>query len=583
MYGHYIAKVDSSLGPGSVAGNLASIIAGRISYLLDLKGPSLLVDTACSSSLVAFHLACQAIRNGDCRMAVAGGVKLNLLPLTGFRIGIESEDYRTRSFDDSSDGTAWGEGVAAVLLKPLHLALQDRDSIYAVVKGSAVNQDGSSVGLTAPNALAQEAVIAKAWEDAGIDPESISYVEAHGTGTKLGDPVEINGLQRAFRRYTDKKQFCAIGSVKSNIGHLDSAAGIASIVKAVMALKHKELPASLHFQKPNRRIDFISSPVYVLHRRRPWTTDGFPRRCGISSFGFSGTNCHVILEEAPEIGKSSEGSGASYPVMLSAQSESALRTLIRRYVDFLGRHPDTNLADFSYTAAVGRGHYRYRLAAVAESARELRLKLETFTAGGSELHSMPHKQLFYGVRRTGYGDRTENGDLAQQEPVVRGNDNVGIDSHMLERMCRLYAHGEDVEWERVYEGQERYRISLPPYPFEKHACWFAPADELADDDVNCQDRSCDANPIGSVGFAAYEEPSSGLERQLADIWQNLLELERVGANDDFYELGGSSLDAMRLEVEVTKVIPGLQNMTIYSNLNHYPTVKQLAAFLRENP
>ena len=189
MYGHYIAKVDSSLGPGSVAGNLASIIAGRISYLLDLKGPSLLVDTACSSSLVAFHLACQAIRNGDCRMAVAGGVgKLNLLPLTGFRIGIESEDYRTRSFDDSSDGTAWGEGVAAVLLKPLHLALQDRDSIYAVVKGSAVNQDGSSVGLTAPNALAQEAVIAKAWEDAGIDPESISYVEAHGTGTKLGRP-----------------------------------------------------------------------------------------------------------------------------------------------------------------------------------------------------------------------------------------------------------------------------------------------------------------------------------------------------------------------------------------------------------
>jgi hypothetical protein len=150
-------------------------------------------------------------------------------------------------------------------------------------------------------------------------------------------------------------------------------------------------------------------------------------------------------------------------------------------------------------------------------------------------------------------------------------------------MCRLYAHGEDVEWERVYEGQERYRISLPPYPFDKHACWFAPADELADDDVNCHDRSCDANPIGSVGSAAYEEPSSGLERQLADIWQSLLGLERVGANDDFYALGGSSLDAMRLEAEVTKVIPGLQNMTIYSNLNHYPTVKQLAAFLRGNP
>ena len=235
-----------------------------------------------------------------------------------------------------------------------------------------------------------------------------------------GDPVEINGLQRAFRRYTDKKQFCAIGSVKSNIGHLDSAAGIASIVKAVMALKHKELPASLHFQRPNRRIDFIGSPVYVLHRRRPWTTDGIPRRCGISSFGFSGTNCHVILEEAPEIGKSSEESGVSYPVMLSAQSEPALRTLIRRYVDFLEQNPDTNLADFSYTAAIGRGHYRYRLAAVAENVEELRLKLETFTTDGSELYSMPLKQLFYGERRTGYGDRTENGDSAQQEPIVWG-------------------------------------------------------------------------------------------------------------------------------------------------------------------
>lgn len=264
-YLRFIEMADPSLFNISIPGNIKSIIASRINYLFDLKGPSMLIDTACSSSLTAVHIACQAIRNGDCDLAVAGGVKLNLIPGVKSEnedIGISASDGRTRTFDDSSDGTGGGEGVGAILLKPLHQAMLDGDDIYAVIKGSAINQDGSSVGITAPNSAAQEAVILKAWEDARVNPNTITYIEAHGTGTKLGDPVEMNGLERAFRKHTDKKQFCAIGSVKTNIGHLDGAAGMAGMIKAILSLHYKKLPPSLHFKRPNRSIPFIDSPLH---------------------------------------------------------------------------------------------------------------------------------------------------------------------------------------------------------------------------------------------------------------------------------------------------------------------------------
>lgn len=286
----------------SVQGNLSPIIASRISYLLDLRGPSMVVNTLCSSSLVALHLGCQSLKkNGECSMALIGGVQINLIPIRQVEVGIESSSKRTRTFDHQSDGTGAGEGVIAFLLKPLEKAMKDEDNIYAVIKGSAYNQDGASAGLTAPNPAAQEDVIIKAWQEAGLDPETISYIEAHGTGTRLGDPIEIDGIKRAFRRYTDKRQFCAIGSVKSNIGHLDASAGLAGLLKAVLALQKGKIPPTINFERPNKMIAFHKSPVYVNTKLREWETDGFPRRCGVSSFGFSGTNCHVILEEAPHM------------------------------------------------------------------------------------------------------------------------------------------------------------------------------------------------------------------------------------------------------------------------------------------
>jgi len=265
-------------------------------------------DTTCSSSLVALHLASKAIQRGECDQAIAGGIKLNILPIGKINIGIESKDGFTRSFDESADGTNWSEAVAAVFLKPLAKAITDKDNIYAVIKGSAINQDGTSAGLTAPNAKAQEEVIISAWKDAQIDPRTVSYIEAHGTGTKLGDPVEIEGISQAFRRYTDARSFCLIGSAKSNIGHTAEASGLVSLIKSCLALKNKKIPSSIHFHEPNRKVDWDNAPVSVVTKLTAWkrSEENTPLRCGVSSFGLSGTNCHVVLEEAPPSFRSAE-------------------------------------------------------------------------------------------------------------------------------------------------------------------------------------------------------------------------------------------------------------------------------------
>ncbi|MFC6650085.1 beta-ketoacyl synthase N-terminal-like domain-containing protein [Paenibacillus rhizoplanae] len=379
-YKRLIAELSPASLNASIPGNIHSMIASRIAYLLDLKGPSMLVDTACSSSLVAVHLACRALRQGECDFALAGGIKLSLLPVkqgSGGGLGVGSSDDRTRTFDEHSDGTGGGEGVVAILLKPLKQAVRDRDHIYALVKGSAVNNDGTSAGITSPNSLAQEDVLARAWADAGIHPERLEYIEAHGTGTKLGDPVEIEGLRNAFGRYTSRKQFCGIGSLKTNVGHLDHCAGIAGFLKAVLSLKHSELPASLHFTAPNARISFPDSPVYVNERLRVWESGGGPRLCGVSSFGLSGTNCHVVLEEAPHAADTvlnaaePDDTGELALFSLSARSEAALSAYLGAYQSYLHEENRYTLRDLCYTANTGRGHYACRAAVLCSSREEL--------------------------------------------------------------------------------------------------------------------------------------------------------------------------------------------------------------------
>ncbi|MEW9698044.1 SDR family NAD(P)-dependent oxidoreductase [Paenibacillus sp. SI8] len=485
-YLKFIEAIDPSLFTISVPGNIKSIIASRISYLLDLKGPALVLDTACSSSLTAVHIACQSLWNGECEMALAGGVKINLLP--GFQnededIGISSSDGRTRSFDDSSDGTGGGEGAAAILLKPYDQAIRDGDSIYAVIKGTATNQDGRSIGITAPNAAAQEDVLVQAWENAGIDPETLSYIEAHGTGTRLGDPVEIGGLEKAFRRYTDKRQFCALGSVKSNIGHLDGAAGMAGLIKVILALKQRQIPPSIHFQTPNRKINFIDSPIYLNDKLKDWTTEGYPLRCGVSSFGLSGTNAHLVLEEAPPIEGTTSSKELGRPLnmlTLSAKSKDGLLRLVQSYVDFLSTKRNAPLDSICYTANTGRGHYNYRLAIIAEDVDQFVMRLKEILVNGTD--SADETWIHYGESKLVLDIKTAKGEgeLTEEQKRRLSSESVPIlrrlvavrEVYDLTKLADLYTRGAEIDWEGMYEGTTIPKSHVPGYPFSRIPCWL---------------------------------------------------------------------------------------------------------------
>ncbi len=359
--------------------NRTDHLATQVSYKFNLRGPGVTVQTACSTSLVAVHLACQSLLNGECDMALAGGVTLAIPQQSGYLYqegGILSPDGHCRTFDARARGTVPGSGVGIVVLKRLKDALADGDTIHAVIKGSAINNDGfMKVGYTAPSVDGQAEVIAEALAVAGVDPETISYIEAHGTATTLGDPIEIEALTRAFRYSTDKKAFCAIGAVKSNIGHLDTAAGVAGLIKTVLALKHKQIPPSLHYERPNPQIDFDNSPFYVNTRLAEWKKGEMPRRAGVSSFGLGGTNAHVILEEAPQIEASSE-SRPWQLLLLSARTNSALEAATAQLAEYLKQHPETNLADVAYTLQVGRKAFGHRRAVVCQEGNAVTV-LET--------------------------------------------------------------------------------------------------------------------------------------------------------------------------------------------------------------
>ena len=352
----------------------------RVSYNLNLDGPSVVVQTTCSTSLVAVHLACQSLLGGECDMALAGGASISVPQKAGYLYqegGIYSPDGHCRAFDARAQGTVSGNGVGIVVLKRLEDALTDGDCIYAVIKGSAINNDGSSkVSYTAPSVDGQAKVITRALAMADIDPETVSYVEAFGTGTALGDPIEIAALTRAFRASTDKKGFCAIGSVKTNVGHLNAAAGVTGLIKTTLALKHKMIPPSLHFERPNPQIDLANSPFYVNTALSDWQAGGHPRRAGVHSFGIGGTNAHAVLEEAPPC----EASGPSRPwqvLVLSGKTPSALETATANLAEHLKQHPEVNLADVGYTLQIGRRAFSHRRMLVCHDLKDAVTALET--------------------------------------------------------------------------------------------------------------------------------------------------------------------------------------------------------------
>ena len=363
----------------AVLGNDKDFLATRVSYKLNLKGPSVVVQTGCSTSLVAVHLACQALLNFECDMALAGAARVKVPRSKGYLYEgemIYSPDGHCRAFDATARGTVGGEGVGIVVLKRLADALADGDYVHAIIKGSAINNDGSlKVGYTAPSVDGQSEVIVMAQAMAGVHPDTISYIEAHGTGTAVGDPIEVAALTGAFRTRTERKGFCAIGSVKTNLGHLDTAAGIAGLIKTTLALKNKQLPPSLHFQSPNPRIDFENSPFFVNAKLSDWKVDVGPRRAGVSSFGIGGTNAHVVLEEAPNV----EPSSPSRPwqvVTLSARTSTALENMTANLVDHFKKNDDLALADVAYTLSLGRKDFDQRRVVVCQDSKDAATVLE---------------------------------------------------------------------------------------------------------------------------------------------------------------------------------------------------------------
>lgn len=388
--GLYSGDVNT-IDPYNVTGNGQSIIAGRISYVLGLEGPSMALDTACSSSLLAIHLACQSLRLGECNLALAGGVNLMLRPevTVGFsQLHALAPDGRCKTFDASANGYARGEGSAVVVLKRLSDALADGDRILALVRGSAVNHDGRSNGLTAPNGAAQEAVIRQALASANLEPTDISYVEAHGTGTSLGDPIEVQALGSVLG---NRSEPLMVGSVKTNFGHLESAAGIAGFIKVVLALQHEAIPPHLHFSEPSPYIPWHEWPITVPTSLTPWVSNGSPRRAGLSSFGMSGTNAHLILQEAPKTQPDSiksdlntqttAESGRLHLLTLSAKTEEALHDLLGQYEKHLAANPSLRLEDLCFTANGGRAHFEHRLAILTDSTADLAQKVQTRQAG----------------------------------------------------------------------------------------------------------------------------------------------------------------------------------------------------------
>ncbi|MFD2168478.1 type I polyketide synthase [Tumebacillus lipolyticus] len=407
-------EIINSVGLTSVVmGNDKDHLATRVSYKLNLTGPSVCVQTACSTSLVAIHTACQAIISGECDIALAGGVSIGVPQISGYPYqegSIASPDGHCRAFDARSGGTVSSNGVGVVVLKLLEDALADGDTIHAVIRGSAINNDGANkIGYTAPSAEGQAAAISEAMAVAKVPAESISYVEAHGTATNLGDPIEILGLTKAFRTRTEAKEFCAIGSVKTNVGHLDAAAGVTGLIKTALSLKHQLLPPSLHFELPNPKIDFVNSPFYVNNKLSPWLSEKGPRRAGVSSFGMGGTNAHVILEEAPASVPTGPSRGLQL-LMLSAKTSTALEAVTERLLRYFEQHPQVSLADTAYTLQVGRASHPFRRLVLCRDVEEAKRMLrerpsDRVINGASDMARRPAVLLFPGsgaeeLRRT---------------------------------------------------------------------------------------------------------------------------------------------------------------------------------------
>jgi acyl transferase domain-containing protein/thioesterase domain-containing protein/NAD(P)-dependent dehydrogenase (short-subunit alcohol dehydrogenase family)/aryl carrier-like protein len=557
-------------------GNEHSILVNRISYLLNLRGPSEPYNTACSSSLVAVHRAVSSIRSGESELAIAGGISLMLSPYTtisGDSLGVLSVDGRCKTLDASANGYVRGEGVGALLLKPLSRALADNDHIYAVIKATAVNHGGKAPSLTAPNSEAQAALLVQAYEDADLAPESISYLELHGTGTKLGDPIEIEGIKRAFKQLGERRQqpvqrtsYCGIGSVKTNIGHLEPASGIAGLMKLILSMQHRTLPGIVHLNELNPYVKLEQTPFYIVDETRPWkqligeNQQPLPRRAGVSSFGFGGVNAHVVLEEFESPARNFEGTRQLF--VLSAKTEERLQAYSETFVEFLNENAgNVSLIDLAYTLQVGREEFVERLAVVATSVEELRDKLVQY------LEASPTPQNVYRGKAI-----TKSGQAASERDQERLN--ALIANQDLDRLATQWIAGAKIDWVQLHINDTPRRVSLPTYPFERKRYWALK----------------DGAPLVSLKSAALsEEPKISLVTDCSDdpVLHELrgmfaeelkTDITSLELDTDFTEFG---VDSILASVIVQRIRERYGDTITLTAIVEHPTLRELTAYVRE--
>lgn len=570
----------------AVVGNNQAVLAGRISHQFHLKGASMVIDTACSSSFAALDTAARYVKSGSIDAALVGGIHLKLMPYARegeeIKVGIESGDGLTRTFDACSDGTVFGESVEMIMIKPLSIAERDGDHIYGIIRGIAVNQDGNSAGITAPNPKAQEEVITEAWEDAGIHPELLDFVEVHGTGTRIGDAIEYASLNKAFRRYTGKMQICPVTAIKPNYGHMSEGSGLFSLIKGLLCLQYNCIPANRLFNIPNPSISMIDTAIYPLTRTMPWQAKEKPRMFAVSNFGLSGTNAHVVVQEYRQPHRE-----AAEPVLriitLSNRTKSGLLADLYAMIGYLSKYPAVEVGDLSYTLNTGRGQWEHRVAIPAEHVPGLVSGLEetviSLKAMGdaayySYIKVIPDEQLKESEYDIFLREKEAVGEKAAE--IERSTDNLAA-------AAELYLEGADIDWSGWYMDRKYYTVPLPPYNFEKNSCWI----EVPTGTVSPisaigkpipQDQRSAIESLSLFGRNGDEGAYSTTEWELAKSVRRILGLREIGVWDNFYEMGADSILLGRIFIDISRKYEGLVRFT---DLSEYTSIARLAEYIEQ--
>ncbi|MEA5575650.1 type I polyketide synthase [Anabaena sp. UHCC 0451] len=566
-------------------GNQRGMTANRISYFFDFRGISLSVDTACSSALVAVDRACHSLWTGESTLALAGGVNLILVENGTERFenaGLIAADNRCKVFDARADGYVRSEGVGMVVLKSLAQAQADRDHVYAIIKGNAVNNNGRSNNLTAPNLQAQVELLQQAYQNAGVDPATICYIETHATGTPIGDALELKAIGKVLGKQRSADNPCRVGSIKTNIGHTEAASGMAGLIKVILSLRHRQLFPTLHFQQPNPAVDFEKLGLRVQQTLEPLVQTEQPLRMGVSAFGFGGTNAHVVLEEAPLPLPIHPIAAPFHLFTLSAQTDTALQTLVKRYLVWLSQNPDIDLGNLCYSANVGRSHFQYGLFTIASSLKELQENLENFLQSSTTSKVLTQKASKRQRQIDTLSIIQDITTITQPHEISSLVESNALLWHqILTKLGNLWLENNNIDWNLIYSADYYQLISLPSYPFERQSCWFQSTVNVSIPseirNLSPQQPQDNTPVIDSEDLitGTFIPPRNDLEQQLTAIWEQVLNVKPIGVKDNFFDLGGNSSVTVSLIAKIETIlgkklpITALFELMTIADLAHY--------------